>query len=127
MSCFSSVNTHPCLSLNSTSRNSYLKQFPLLDNKLKSTEEKNEDLKDDVENLNELVTSKQLEINALKGELTHLESLSRGRSRASADTADSGLSEFGIWKLVHGGSCKRVGVVCLSQNLNMGLFLNALS
>ena len=45
-------------------------------------------------NLNELLTSKELETNALKGELTHLESLSRGRSRASADTADSGLGEF---------------------------------
>ena len=62
------------------------------DKKLIVVEEQSEDLKDEVENLSEVVTSKDLEINALKGELTHLESVSRGRGRASAET-DSGLGE----------------------------------
>ena len=55
--------------------------------------QKNEDLKDEIENLNEVLTSKKLEINALKGELAHLESLSKGRSRSSVET-DSGLGEL---------------------------------
>ena len=57
---------------------------------MKGLESLSEDLKEEVESLKEVVTSKQLEINALKGELAHLESVSRGRSRSSVET-DSGL------------------------------------
>ena len=54
---------------------------------------KNEELKEDVENLNETLASKLSEIHALKGELKHLESLSKGRSRSSVET-DSALGQL---------------------------------
>ena len=76
----------------------FVDAYHLPEKSMSSMGQKNEDLKDEIENLNEVLTSKKLEINALKGELAHLESLSKGRCRSSVET-DSGLGE------VHEAKC----------------------